>query len=238
MELIKSVWTKDDIVEFHLFEQSFKGADRDCEWEQRIVNTKLDCYGKTSSKVKDVVKSVKKGNFISFLDNLDIQTHFDSLCYAFMLPAIKDFTTFKNHLDKYVLTIDNWASCDSLKFDKYKAESIYYLANEYLKSDKEFVKRVGLNCYMQLIKNEDYFDFSFKVLDSLKEEKQYYVNMAAAWLLFECFTINSKKTIEYFRNNNTNDFIINKGIQKCRDSFRISQEDKDYILRFKKNNIK
>ena len=35
-------------------------------------------------------------------------------------------------------------------------------------------------------------------------------------------------------NNNLNKFVINKGISKCRDSFRISQEDKQWLLQFKK----
>ena len=58
--------------------------------------------------------------------------------------------------------------------------------------------------------------------------------MAAAWLLAECMTKFKDKTIKFYKYNKTNDFIINKSISKCRDSFRISKEDKDYLLTFKK----
>ena len=54
------------------------------------------------------------------------------------------------------------------------------------------------------------------------------------YALAECFAKNRDKTLGYFENNCTNDFIVNKAISKCRDSFRVSKEDKDYLLNFKR----
>ena len=77
-------------------------------------------------------------------------------------------------------------------------------------------------------------DVIFNILDSLSQEKEYYVNMSAAWLLCERFIKCRQNTLNYFELNKTNSFIINKAISKCCDSFRVSKEDKILLKQFKK----
>ena len=72
------------------------------------------------------------------------------------------------------------------------------------------------------------------ISDINKDENEYYVNMSAAWLLCECFIKQREATLKYFKNNTTNNFIINKAISKCRDSFRVSIEDKKLLVTFKR----
>lgn len=234
MDLIKEHWTNKDIEEFIQYEAELIGDENDCSWEQRIVNTKLKCFGKTSQKAKILTKSIKKGNFYEFLDKFLIKNHLDSLLYAFLVCEIKDFEIFKNYLIKYVNTIDNWASADTLKFQKRNYEQLFSLSRIFLASKKTFVKRVGLNIYFELIKNEKFLPLAFNALNRLGHEQEYYVNMCGAWLLAECFAKYRDQTLKYFTNNSTNSFIINKGIAKCRDSFRISQADKQLLLKYKK----
>lgn len=237
MELIKSHWEYKDINEFNDFVLTLKGTSSDCVWEQRIINTKLDCFGKTSGKAKILVKEIKKGNFYEFLDNVAITTLMHSLVFAFLLNEIRDFSLYEKYLDKLVLTIDNWATCDTLNFKKIDSVNLKNLSNKYLNNPHPFARRIGVNVYFELIKREGYIDDVFKVLNGLKNETEYYVNMASAWLLAECFVKHKEKTLEYFKNNNANPFIINKGISKIRDSFRVSKEDKDFLLRYKKQKI-
>ena len=40
-------------------------------------------------------------------------------------------------------------------------------------------------------------------------------------------------TLAYLNHHNLNKFTINKAVQKCRDSFRVSLEDKEMLLKFK-----
>lgn len=235
MDLIKDNWTRKDVDEFQKWEFTLKGDEYNCKWEQRIVNTNLECFARTSEKTKDVVKQIKKGNFCGFLDLIQIKTHFDSLVCVYLINKIKGFELHEKYLDKFILTIDNWASVDTLKFDKLDFGKLVELSKRYLKSDLLFVGRVGVKICFELIKNPIYLGYAFEVLDSLETETEYYVNMCGAWLLAECVTKYYEQTIGYLERHKTNDFIVNKGIQKCRDSFRISQEKKDELLKFKKN---
>ena len=234
MELIKTTWKISDIKEFCEFEKTLKGTEKDCIWEQKIVNTNLECFGRTSQKAKDIVKDLKKGNYVEFIQNLKVTNMLESLIVAHLISKIKDFETFKICLSNYVETIDNWASCDTLNFSKQNYEELYSLAKEFLKSEKTFIRRVGVDIYFELIKDEKYLKKAFELLNSLKDETEYYVNMCAAWLLSVCFVKYREETLKFFENNQTNSFIINKGISKCRDSFRVNKEDKEFLLRFKK----
>lgn len=234
MNLIKEKWTKKDISDFYKFEKTLKGDSINCSWEQRIVNTKLPCYARTSTKAREVANKISKGNFLSFLDLIQIKTHFDSLVSAFLICKIKDFKIFSKYLINFSSTIDNWASCDTLKFSKYDFNDLYKLSNKLIKSKKEFVKRVGINMYFDLIKEEKYIYEAFKIFDSLIDCKQYYVNMVCAWLLSFIYVKWPAQTIKYFKSNKTNAFIINKAISKCRDSFRIDNKHKEMLKQYKK----
>ena len=77
MEFIKDIWTKEDILDFKEFEKTLIGDKRDQDFEQRIVNTKYFCFGRTSGKAKEIVKQIKKGNYISFLDLIFVENHFE-----------------------------------------------------------------------------------------------------------------------------------------------------------------
>ena len=58
--------------------------------------------------------------------------------------------------------------------------------------------------------------------------------MIIAWLLAEMFIKFREKTLNFFETGKINDFVINKAVQKCRDSFRVSKEDKKMLLKFKR----
>ena len=233
MNFIKDIWTDQDFNELRQYAKSIKSDENDCQWEQRIVNTKLECFGRTSTKAREIVKQIKKGNYLDFLDKIEISNHLESIICAFLISNIKEFEIFEQYLDKYVLTIDNWGSCDTLRFKKKDNKKLFHLAQKYLKSPLPFVRRVGIDIFFELIKNHEYIESAFILCDSLKNETEYYVNMCAAWLLSYCFIYDRDKTINYYKIHKTNSFIINKSISKCRESFRVSNEDKQMLLQFK-----
>ena len=234
MQLNLPVWTDEDICKYQEYMLSLKGDDYNCEWERRIVNTNLLCLARTSTKARSVAKEIAKGNYLSFIEKFPFKTHADTIVLAFLICRIKDFDVFKKYLTKFAGIVDNWASCDTLKFKKRPKDKLLNLSQEFLKSNKPFVRRIGINILFEFVDSEG-IEFIFETLNKLKEEKEYYVNMCASWLLCECFIKERQTTLEYFRRNSTNNFIINKAISKCRDSFRVSSEDKKCLINFKRN---
>lgn len=236
MELNKEIWTKGDINPFLKYLYSFSNGEEKSLREQKIVNTNTKCIAVPSKVVKEIVKNIKKGNFKQFIDvffpvwdNLTLINIIGKL-----ICEIKPFNEFSKYLLQYAEKIDNWSSCDCLKFkcNEKNKEEYLNLSKQMLNSSKMFERRIGLGI---LFSNISLFkEDIFKALDTLCEEKEYYVNMMGAWLLAECMIKCRADAIKYFENNSTNSFIINKGISKCRDSFRVSMADKNFLLRFKR----
>ena len=233
MQLKLPAWTDKDICRYQEYMLSLKGDDYNCKWEQKIVNTNLLCLARTSTKARAVSKEIAKGSYLSFIEKFPFKTHADTLVLAFLICKLKNIEDFKKHLIKFANNVDNWASCDTLKFKKRPKEKLLELSREFLKSSKPFARRIGLNILFEFVDSEG-VKFVFETLNNLTNESEYYVNMCAAWLLCECFIKERNATLEYFKSNTTNRFIINKAISKCRDSFRVSDEDKKALLDFKR----
>ena len=61
--------------------------------------------------------------------------------------------------------------------------------------------------------------------------------MAVAWLMCELMIKNRNQTLKYLEKHILNDFTINKTIGKCRDSYRVSKEDKEFLLKYRVKTI-
>lgn len=65
------------------------------------------------------------------------------------------------------------------------------------------------------------------------ESTPYYIKMAAAWALSVCFVKYRDLTWEVFASKTINPWVQNKAIQKCRESYRVSAEDKELLKSLK-----
>ena len=234
MELKKNQWTTSNIEEFNKYLLTLSREKDKCVWEQKIVNTNKTCLAIPSPKLKEIVNEIFKGNFISFIDLWILDNHSSISIIGYLICKINDFDVMKKYLDIYSSKIDNWAHCDLLKFKitKENKNKFLELSKDYLKSKLTFQRRIGLIILFNFI-NDKNIDKVLKISNCLCEEKEYYVNMANAWLLCECFIKAREKTLKFLEHNRLNLFTLNKMISKCQDSFRVSTEDKKLLKKFK-----
>lgn len=234
MELKKDNWTTSDIEEFNNYLLSFGKGKEKSNWEQKIVNTNKKCIAVPSPKLKEIANEIFKGNFISFIDLWIIDNHSSISIIGYLICKITDFDLMKKYLDTYSSKIDNWAHCDLLKFKvtKNNANRFIKLSETYLQSKLTFQRRIGLIILFNFI-DKEHIDYVLKTCNTLLEEKEYYVNMANAWLLCECLIKEREKTLKFLEHHKLNTFTLNKMISKCRDSFRVSKEDKELLIKYK-----
>lgn len=204
------------------------------EWTKRIVNTNMEVLAIPVPVLKKVAKEIMKNDYIKFLDDVMLDNYESTIVYGNILNNIKDFSILKKYLDIYVDYIDNWSSCDVLSIDIKEKDKLFDLAISYTNSDKPFVRRVGFRLFFKYLNDEKYLSEIFKVIDNFEFEEHYYVNMIIAWLLCEAFIKNRNMTLEYLNNAKLSDFVVNKTISKCRDSYRVSDMDKKMLLGFKR----
>ncbi|MBR4745683.1 MAG: DNA alkylation repair protein [Clostridia bacterium] len=234
MELVKSTWTKSDIQQFNKYLKSFSKGEDKAKWEQRIINTKMPCIAVPSEKVRQIVRTIAKGNYISFIDLWPWDNATTTFVVGGLICKIKDFDLQKKYLIKYSRCADNWATIDTIKpkiTDKNRQDYVSF-ACVCAKSKHIFTRRLGVILLLKAL-DEKTIDKTIEVIKSLYDEKEYYVNMSVAWLVAECFTKFRDKTSLLFETGTLNKFVNNKAISKCHDSFRVSDSDKELLKEYK-----
>jgi len=230
MDFVKDKWTKKDIQEFNNYLESIKKVDK-IDFQKRVVNTNMKNLGLTCPDCKEIAKKIHEGNFIDFLEKNDFKYFENTMISAYLINYINEIDIKKKYIDS--LYMDNWSTVDTLSF-KVKGQEKEYLklSKSYLKEKDLFKRRVGVRILFSFTKGE-YVEEILSIIDTLYKEKEYYVNMAVAWLCCELMIKNRKEFVEYLKHHHLNDFTINKTISKCRDSYRVSNQDKEMLLKYR-----
>lgn len=232
MKFLKEIWNESDIIELHEYLNTLDKVNSK-ERELRILNTSFLYIGVRNEPLKKISKEILNGNYTSFLNVNKPIYHEDFMINGNIINKIKDFNEFVGYLDKYLEYADSWAHTDIIKFNiKNNEENYFNLAKKYLKSDKTYVRRMGVRILFNYC-NNSYTDKVFELIDNLYDETEYYVNMCISWLLCDLMIKSRDKTIKYMDNHNLNKFVVNKMISKCRDSYRVSSEDKELLTKYR-----
>lgn len=230
MDLIKNKWYKKDVEEFNKYLVNKKKEDK-VLFTKRTVNTNMEVLAIPIPELRNIAKEILKGNYISFLDNISNKYYENTIINVLLINKIDDIKVKKYYFSK--LVIDNWATVDIMAFKiKGKEKEYLSLAKEYLKNKQPFFRRIGVRILFNYTSKDDLSEI-FNIINSLYEEEEYYVNMAVAWLMCEIVIKNRNQAFEYLKRHHLNKFTINKTISKCRDSYRVSQSDKDKLIKYK-----
>lgn len=142
------------------------------------------------------------------------------------------------YLREYVPFINNWGICDcccsTWKFMRKDQKYWFDFLQSYLKSENEFEVRFAVVAMLDHFINDVYIEFLFQAFDEICQEG-YYVKMAVAWAVSVCYIKYPKETWDYLQKESLDDFTHNKAIQKIRESYRVSKEEKERLLQLKRN---
>lgn len=140
------------------------------------------------------------------------------------------------HLDLWVPGILSWADCDcavsSMKFLKKEQDYWFAYCSDWQRDGGEFPVRFSMVALMQYFIQDAYIDRALEIF-SLRGAEPYYIRMAQAWALSVCFVKYRDKTLELFASRTLDAWVQNKAIQKCRESYRVSPEDKERLKKYK-----
>lgn len=234
MNIALSSWDNIKKEDFINYLKTFENKNRRRD-SNIVIKTNKKILEITMKDIRLIVKEIKKGNVLSYLSHNWLDYYELTIIYSLLLESIDDFEIFKKYLIILSKETDTWATTDSLPaklLRKKHGDKLFQFALELHQMKLPFQKRFGTLIMFAFIDNE-HIDLIFKTLNQFKDENEYYVNMGNAWLLCEIFIKQREKMINYLTNHNLNKFTINKTIQKCRESFRVSREDKKMLIDFK-----
>ena len=225
---LRLCWNKENYQEFIIYLKSLSDLNYKA-FNSKIINTKYNMLGIRIPKLRTIAREINKGDVLSFLECCNNFYYEEVLIKGLVIAYSNNF----NYLESYLLEIDNWAICDSFVSSLKITNLDEFLSKVriFLKDDYEYKVRFALVVLLNFYVEEKYLKEIFKLVNEIKRE-EYYINMAIAWLISECFIKYPALTRSFLENNNLNKFTQNKTISKIRDSLRVSNDVKKDILKY------
>lgn len=168
-------------------------------------------------------------------------THEERMIWGLVIDRVKvPLTERLEMMEAFIPAVDNWAICDNFCCNaKWVEKEDKALLWPYLKglmdSGEEFRARVGLILSLAHFLDAENLPGTLEYVArrEYKDTDPYYIRMGAAWLMAEglCKQYDLAKT--YFQERRLSRWIHNKALQKARESWRISDERKEYLQSLK-----
>lgn len=165
-----------------------------------------------------------------FLKKLPHKYYEENLVHFFMIAMIKDFDECVKETERFLPYIDCWPVCDqsSPKAFKKKHDELLPLIKKWIDSDHVYTSRFGMRMLMNEFLGEDFKPEYLKWVASKKGE-DYYLKMMVAWYFATALAKQYDATIPVFEKHILDDWCHKKAIQKAVESFRVSDEHKEYL---------
>lgn len=177
----------------------------------------------------------RRADVREFLADLPHSYHEENLLHGFLLEKEKDFGRLVEGLDRFLPYVDNWAACDSVSpkvFKKHLDELLPHI-RRWMGSGATYTVRFGIEMLMSF-----YLDGAFRpeYLEwvAAVRSDEYYVNMMSAWFFATALAKQYEATLPVLTNQKLDVWVHNKTIQKARESYRLSSEQKDYLKSLKR----
>lgn len=174
-----------------------------------------------------------------FLNSLPHKYYDENMLHGLLISEIGDYNRCMKELEDFLPYVDNWAVCDIMSpkcFRKHKNELLSAI-ELWTKSSEEYTVRFGLEMLMSHYLDDDFKPGILEIAAAVRSDK-YYVNMMIAWFFATALTKQWNSTVSYIENNRLDPWVHNKTIQKARESYRITDEQKQYLLSLKQEKCK
>lgn len=185
-------------------------------------------------------KNTSPAEVEEFLQSLPHRYFEENQIHLFIVEKICDFETCLRQVESFLPYIDNWAVCDgkspkALLKDATRFES---KALEWLKSDKAYTVRFGVNMLMAFFLDERFREEHLKRVATVDENRfegadRYYVQMVVAWYFATALAKQWNVALPYIQKKKLSPWIHAKTIQKACESYRIAAKEKALLRTYK-----
>jgi len=196
---------------------------------ERIIGIRVPMLRQFAKKLKgtDEVKL--------FFKDLPHKYYEENILHIICLEDIKDYDECIAEVERFLPFMDCWAVTDDKPPKVYSGnrDRLIECVYRWIESKETYTCRYGLHTLMAL-----YLDAEFKPeyneLAAQVRSDEYYVNMMIAWYFATALAKQWDATITYIENNRLDVWTHNKTIQKAIESFRVSDEHKNYLRTLKR----
>ena len=188
--------------------------------------------------LRRLAKQILKGDWQFFLQYFEPDYLEERLLYGFVIAySPVGFSEKLKLIEKFVPLINNWSVCDSFcvsfKLQGEDKALLWAFIKPYFKAKGEYEKRFAIVMCLNYLLNDKFIDDVWDILISINC-KEYYVQMAIAWILAEVYIKYPKKVEELLYNKMLSIEVHNKTIQKIRESLRVSKDTKNMLAKLRR----
>lgn len=169
-----------------------------------------------------------------FLQELPHRYYDENLLHGYLLSAGKDYRECIQALDIFLPYVDNWAVCDTMSpviFKKYPEELLTEIIR-WSKSNHLYTRRFAVGMLMRYFLDE-HFQREYLEIPVEAQMDGYYMQMMVAWFFATALAKQWDATFPYITEKRLERWTHNKTIQKARESFRITPEQKQVLQEWK-----
>lgn len=188
---------------------------------------------------KALVKEAKedesaKEEMEQFLHTLPHTYYDENLLHGMLISEMKDFDQCLEAMEAFLPYIDNWAVSDttSPKALGKKKDRLMEKILEWTASSHTYTCRFGVLSLMRWFLDQD-FQKEYLEIPAKVRSEEYYVRMMTSWFFATALTKQWDASIPYIEEKRLEPWTHNKTIQKAIESYRITDERKQYLRTLK-----
>lgn len=169
-----------------------------------------------------------------FLKQLPHTYYDENILHVLLVAEMKDYDVCVEEVERFLPYVDNWAVCDgfSPKVFRKNRDKLIEKVKEWSASELPYTCRFGMGMLMTHFLDED-FQPEYLEIPAAVHSEEYYVNMMVAWFYATALAKQWDATIGYIEKHRLDPWTHNKTIQKARESYRITPEQKEYLKTLK-----
>lgn len=225
-----------------ILEKLFEQQDREyAAFQAKLTPTVEEdrFIGVRIPKARIMAKQIYKENsYTDFITTLPHEYYDENMIHALIISEIKDYESCIEEVNRFLPYVDNWAVCDSMipKIFKKNKELLIEQIKQWIDSREVYTCRFGIKMLMTYFLDDDFKSDYLEWVSAIRSD-EYYVNMMIAWYFATALCKQWDETYLYIKDRRLACWTHNKTIQKARESFRITDEQKEILkqLRYKEN---
>ena len=202
--------------------------------EEKFIGIRTPALKAFARELAASQKKENSGCLSDFLEELPHQYFDEDQLHAFIISEEKDFDSCICALEKFLPYINNWATCDQLspKVFKKNSEKLLPLIKKWILSDRVYTVRFAISMLMKYFLDDDFSEEYLKMVGAVTNS-DYYVKMMVAWYFATALAKQYDFALPYFEQKKLESWTHNKAIQKACESFRVTDEHKEYLRTLK-----
>ena len=218
-QIVKTLFEKQDLAYRDFHSRLMPGIDK-----ETVIGVRTPELRKLAKEIYGTPEAEK------FLNELPHKYYEENNLHAFLIEQIKDYDECIAQLERFLPFVDNWATCDMMrpKILKKHLSELKAKCFEWIESDRVYTVRFAIETLMLYFLDEHFEQEIAEKIAAIKSD-EYYVIMMVAWYFATALAKQYDCVLPYLTQKKLDSRVHNKAVQKARESYRITPEQKQYL---------